>query len=912
MAKQRRKKKKKGIGAYHTDRGPQNTKTDAFAYQDNPAYEDLTEIQKENLDSKSGGDLVADYTGTANPTKRQERIAYKQMKNDGFTAKSVKRIKNARKKYDKNVKKDGFFKATTDVLRAGKDAEDQRNENIDENINKKSFRRKSQRNEKKLGKLSEKQEKLRRRDIGIVEPLEARKSYQRKQARKINKAKKSKDPLDNPAQRFLSNTIDQVLASNTGSSSMNESPGGEVNSPVPLPSDEKLLKKQESEKVINSVIDKLINDDEFKKLPVEDQKKIIDGNINSFNDISKNISDMLNPGVNDKYKFLYNDPYNIKTATTADLSLDGESQGSTSTPAPVTGSAMAGVMNKQDGNVKKPTLTTESNLKEIERNLASSSGAAAEKLGLRDYYPEAGRSIAVGTFTGSRIGSQTIYSGAGMLAPLGMLDARKAAMQKAAQAKITALNGIKDSLGEASYQFDQSFQEKGINMINSYIQKHGSNPSAILSDINFRKDIKKYNSFAKSSKEITELVKEAQLKSVPNDKGEVAAHYTPGQLKEMNDFLNGAKDPDYMNDVLSGKINIGKIRESIDGKVQLSKLVDAKFKDLTNSKLERERPYNFEFKRGITEEEFNEAKGILQEIKTGKRETSNIYRSGVMKYFDWASKDNVTTMITKLAKDNNVNLNDKYGKDYVDETIDYLMAQMPSTSFIQNFEKIGNLNYAQYQAYENKKLEDQKFQNKKNLSLTDYSNYNLAENYSKKGTGTYHDVIAGSEKEDNIDKSTVFCYGYINNDQSTLRKFSLQELTNARSKNGEKIDFFQAENHSSIEGQTGDYLVTQYIDYSDGNPLKGEGIAPDASFKRNVLNTTVSDNNVDQNFTGNVITYQLNDLGEYDAVESPLIFTDTKSKVIDNGMVNRGGVQNVSNREKGSYRSDNTIRREIR
>ena len=62
------------------------------------------------------------------------------MKNDGFTAKSVKRIKNARKKYDKNVKKDGFFKATTDVLRAGKDAEDQRNENIDENINKKSFR----------------------------------------------------------------------------------------------------------------------------------------------------------------------------------------------------------------------------------------------------------------------------------------------------------------------------------------------------------------------------------------------------------------------------------------------------------------------------------------------------------------------------------------------------------------------------------------------------------------------------------------------------------------------------------------------------------------------------------------------------------------------------------------------------
>ena len=29
-------------------------------------------------------------------------------------------------------------------------------------------------------------------------------------------------------------------------------------------------------------------------------------------------------------------------------------------------------------------------------------------------------------------------------------------------------------------------------------------------------------------------------------------------------------------------------------------------------------------------------------------------------------------------------------------------------------------------------------------------------------------------------------------------------------------------------------------------------------------------------------------------------------------MVNTGGVMNVSNREKGTYRADNTIRREIR
>ncbi len=84
------------------------------------------------------------------------------------------------------------------------------------------------------------------------------------------------------------------------------------------------------------------------------------------------------------------------------------------------------VQNKpgQDGWID--TYVTESFEPESRENILARAAAAArkkapqlaiEKLGVQDYYPEIGRDIAVGTFSGSRIGSQTIYSGAGDVQP---------------------------------------------------------------------------------------------------------------------------------------------------------------------------------------------------------------------------------------------------------------------------------------------------------------------------------------------------------------------------------------------------------------------------------------------------------------------------------------------------------------
>lgn len=56
-------------------------------------------------------------------------------------------------------------------------------------------------------------------------------------------------------------------------------------------------------------------------------------------------------------------------------------------------------------------------------------------LPLNQYYPDANHNIAVGNSSGSIIGSHTIYAPGGGLIPLGMMDARDAAVQKAALQK---------------------------------------------------------------------------------------------------------------------------------------------------------------------------------------------------------------------------------------------------------------------------------------------------------------------------------------------------------------------------------------------------------------------------------------------------------------------------------------------
>jgi hypothetical protein len=183
------------------------------------------------------------------------------------------------------------------------------------------------------------------------------------------------------------------------------------------------------------------------------------------------------------------------------------------------------------------------------KNLDSSiPEAVVEKLGVQDYYPEIGRDIAVGTFTGSRIGSQTIYSGAGGLLPQGLYDARKRALKDAAKTKQAALDKYYAGIDIAA-QFKPKFNEiVNDRMDNLLYKKHGGNVSSFLADPESRREFSRLEAVAKNVNHY-----DAYASSVLKDAADDTKFIDPEQVKNAEDIkralvedvdgvLNGEKD----------------------------------------------------------------------------------------------------------------------------------------------------------------------------------------------------------------------------------------------------------------------------------------------------------------------------------------------------------------------------------
>ena len=84
--------------------------------------------------------------------------------------------------------------------------------------------------------------------------------------------------------------------------------------------------------------------------------------------------------------------------------------------------------------------------------------ATVEYLKPTDYYPQVGRSIGVGTTSGEIIGSRTIYSGSGVLAPQGLYDARRRALKAAAKKGIAGADGFPD-MPSIRNQYNEKYKE---------------------------------------------------------------------------------------------------------------------------------------------------------------------------------------------------------------------------------------------------------------------------------------------------------------------------------------------------------------------------------------------------------------------------------------------------------------------
>lgn len=317
-----------------------------------------------------------------------------------------------------------------------------------------------------------------------------------------------------------------------------------------------------------------------------------------------------------------------------------------------------------------------------------------EKLGVQDYYPEIGRNIAVGTFSGSRIGSQTIYSGAGGLLPMGLYDARKRALAETSKKKQAALDKIME-LPNVVPQLNEEYKPYAYDVIVSEIEKNGNDYNRLIRNKESMKEIIRVKTLAEKINYVDASMNEIMKRYNDAKKDGGSVFIDEKILRQIDKFKRGMVDD--LPGVLSGKVNITDqmegLRDYADGIAQVDKMV----KDFEVSKVEI--PFNIKTKQEINAENIGELQDALVKIKSGQY--ADKYMSVVKKYYDIDPTSIRNWMIEK-------------GYDKDSETIklveDYFIKRIPTASFI-----------AKVDTDPNKNFERQKEANRRRESERDYN-----------------------------------------------------------------------------------------------------------------------------------------------------------------------------------------------
>lgn len=378
------------------------------------------------------------------------------------------------------------------------------------------------------------------------------------------------------------------------------------------------------------------------------------------------------------------------------------------------GTTITNIANKDKDEKEDPDLTKEMDNKDLFNMVNNSSGVAIDALKSTQYFPQGSRSIGVGTFTGSRIGSQTIYSGAGVLAPLGILDARKMAFQKKAQAQMNSLTKLKESIGHASSQFDQNFQGIVSDNFEDIYKKHNGDVSKILTDQSFRSNVRALKAFAKGSQDISKKAYEAIERATPGKDGKVLQAMSKEDLDALTEYLTDAQDPDYINKVLSGKINQAEVINNVLGRFKLTDWIDDTWSNMTADKMRTEVPFNFEMREGLkSEEELGDMYDFLKKVQSDPNLTTDQYVTGIKKYFSFGNEENIRKMVESKAQDNNIFRGSKDYDGIIQRATDYYLSKIPKESITLNWSDKTNMNKDKYiEYYKNKRFKDKLKYNK--------------------------------------------------------------------------------------------------------------------------------------------------------------------------------------------------------
>jgi hypothetical protein len=395
--------------------------------------------------------------------------------------------------------------------------------------------------------------------------------------------------------------------------------------------------------------------------------------------------------------------------------------------APVT----AGVMGGINANQTRPAYSSVATKDQVEKDIAkqyqdldsSIPEAVVDRLGVQDYYPEIGRDIAVGTFTGSRIGSQTVYSGAGGLLPQGLYDARKRALKDAAKVKNAALDKYYSGIDIAS-QFKPKFNET-VNdaMDNLLYKKHGGNVNAFLADPESRREFSRLEAVAKNVNGY-----DAYASSVLEDAADDTKFIDPEQVKNALDIKRALVDD--IDGVLTGKKDLAPLFAKAQVYQNIIPQVDKVLKEVLDPNRVGRLPINMRTGGVYNEPKFVEERNQFMQKLSGGTLEQDEYISGFKKFFT----GNYEQIIDGLVGST------KYSAQQKDAAMNYVAGQLQKQVELENkFVATGNLG-AMRLDLDRDKFEYQKQSDKESYFGTINANLNDAVN---KQTGkTFNQEIA--------------------------------------------------------------------------------------------------------------------------------------------------------------------------
>jgi hypothetical protein len=305
-----------------------------------------------------------------------------------------------------------------------------------------------------------------------------------------------------------------------------------------------------------------------------------------------------------------------------------------------------------------------------------------EKLGIQDYYPEIGRDIAVGTFTGSRIGSQTIYSGAGGLLPLGLYDARKRAIAADIKKKEALMDQLKE-IPDIAKQYKPSFTEDFFNKISPYVDAYKDNPEGLASDRGFLELISNQKAVAENFTKVDAYLKDLEDKIVDPKTGKPAVWVPTGVLKIINNIKSGMV-PGKIEDYYSGKKNIAKVLDTVralpNALNQGDKIVQTLIKDGAI-----ERAINLKTGKDFNPKELEDMNNLIKQLKSPSPDYE-VFSELKRKYYDFGYE--------QIAEDwVNMNMQDQpesIKKEVKESMSRYMFSQMPKESIISTITKQAN------------------------------------------------------------------------------------------------------------------------------------------------------------------------------------------------------------------------------